>query len=717
MKYVYLAPILFPLLSFAQTLGSLQVIDTDNQSIVSTLSLSSPLTLDRTKLPKNFNFNVVVSNPSSVSFVRSQLLYEGQKDKQREDGTNYQRDDKKAPFAVGGEDAGVFKPLTLGKNKYSLNLVSTSKTGQTSSKAISLSLTGVYAPPQPLSQFEKYQIIDVDKNEVAATFPASASLELDLSKLPKNFNISVGVTNPSSVSFLRSQLLYEGQVDKIREDGTSYQRDDKLAPFAIGSEGASVYRPLKLGKDKYSLSLVISMKDGKTVSKKVDLTVLRPVQNPDDLGALKVFPKADNFPGSDSQAGRGGKICRVNRLADDLEAGSFRHCVSQNYPRIIVFEVSGTIKLNSVLTVNHPYVTIAGQTAPAPGITLYGNTFRIQTKEVLIQHVSIRLGNESGQRDAVEVFYYSDKVNGKSKCDRPAVENVVFDHVAISWGIDGSFDLQNLGCADKIRNVSIVDSFITEHLNDSIHGEGKHSFASLVGHGSRNIGILRNLYAHNVARNPRIDSNVQAQVINNYMYNVGWHGVEVRNASSMGELPSIINIINNVQGVSNTFYNKSAPALIGIQTRVGFVKNSIYTEGNEPYSKLYYITAPNKPAGEPLITAAEVFATAPVLSLEGINILPANEVKDHIIQKGGPRPHERDKINARLIDQMKIGLGKVIDAPDAAELAYLKENSSKPVNSRPFPEISNPDVDEDNDGWTVMDKVLYGYSKDVSLAD
>jgi len=104
------------------------------------------------------------------------------------------------------------------------------------------------------------------------------------------------------------------------------------------------------------------------------------------------------FPGAMGAAattpgGRGGEIVRVTTLAPN-GPGSFLEAVKKTGPRIVVFEVGGIIDLGEfTVKITEPYLTIAGQTAPAPGITLIRGGIDIAAHDVIIRHIRVRPGD------------------------------------------------------------------------------------------------------------------------------------------------------------------------------------------------------------------------------------------------------------------------------------------------------------------------------------
>ncbi len=98
---------------------------------------------------------------------------------------------------------------------------------------------------------------------------------------------------------------------------------------------------------------------------------------------------AGGTPGGD-----GGAVIRVTTLVGD-GPGSFRAAVTAKGPRTVVFDVAGVIDLGRKnIRIVEPFLTIAGETAPSPGVTLIKGDLAIQTHDVIVRHLRVRAGRD-----------------------------------------------------------------------------------------------------------------------------------------------------------------------------------------------------------------------------------------------------------------------------------------------------------------------------------
>ncbi|WP_161829824.1 pectate lyase family protein [Steroidobacter agaridevorans] len=207
--------------------------------------------------------------------------------------------------------------------------------------------------------------------------------------------------------------------------------------------------------------------------------------------AVLAFPGAEGF-GRYTKGGRGGKIYKVTNL-NDAGPGSLRAAVEAEGPRIVVFDVDGTIRLKSPLQIQNDFITIAGQSAPGGGITLRDYPLQISANEVIVRYLRARMGDELKlEADAVSV--------GQGR-------NIVIDHCSVSWSNDETLSVtQRVEPGLKhLTDVTVQWSIISESLNDAGHEKGQHGYGSLIqgSYGAR-YSFHHNLWAHHEARMPRI---------------------------------------------------------------------------------------------------------------------------------------------------------------------------------------------------------------------
>lgn len=138
---------------------------------------------------------------------------------------------------------------------------------------------------------------------------------------------------------------------------------------------------------------------------------------------LLAFPGAEGG-GMYTQGARTTKnmsVVHVTNLNDSGE-GSFRNAVLSGN-RVIVFDIAGTVMLESDLNIYASNITILGQTAPGEGICIGGASVRfLNCNNIIVRYMRFRSGDYAKTQE--------DGLGFKNCC------NVILDHCSISWSVD-----------------------------------------------------------------------------------------------------------------------------------------------------------------------------------------------------------------------------------------------------------------------------------------
>jgi pectate lyase len=387
--------------------------------------------------------------------------------------------------------------------------------------------------------------------------------------------------------------------------------------------------------------------------------------------ALAAFPGAEGF-GRNAVGGRGGRVIEVTNL-NDSGPGSLRAAIDARGPRIVVFRVGGYIELKSMLDVNSPYITIAGQTAPGDGICLKNYGLAVHADNVIIRYLRVRPSDITKQEfDSISIL------NGR---------NIIVDHCSASWALDEVISV--VSRRPTLGDVTVQWCMITESLNCSAHRKGCHGYASLIRAAFGNgVSYHHNLYAHNNGRNPRPGNYVRQSIDpcglifdfrNNVIYN--WGGKHAGyNDDGKNEANSItkMNFVNN-------YYIKGSNSTGGYAFRDTTATAKAYFAGNwmdgncpkDPWSLVEFVDftqaqkdaykqASQRPVGQ--VTTDDAPTAYTVVLADAGAVFPV-----------------RDAVDKRVLDSVIKKTGRIIN--------HIGE-----VGGYPPLATGTPPVDSDHDG-------------------
>jgi hypothetical protein len=359
-----------------------------------------------------------------------------------------------------------------------------------------------------------------------------------------------------------------------------------------------------------------------------------------------VIPLRAEGYGSASRGGEGGREIWVTNL-NDQGRGSLRKALMTPRPRIIRFQVGGTIKLERRLVVTSGRLTIDGlSAAPHGGITIEGGLGFKDCEDVILRHVRLR-----GGYDPLGIYHS---------------RQVLIDHVSAAWATDENIDVWNS------RDVTIQWSIIAEALAEGGHEKGAHSMGSLQSGGSTRVTTHHCLFTGNFDRNPllygprpddfRPQVTYSFDVINNVIYNY-WHGAKVSRGatvnfignsfragpdSSAGKAEILVDPVPG--GPTGVFVRDNRGPHRRSETSAEDALVLIYSQDNRQPD----------PRWGAFDSRAEVYIAREAFPAPGhaaVTTQPAEEAYDRVLARAGAWP--RDAEDERLVREVAEGTGTI----------------------------------------------------------
>jgi hypothetical protein len=344
------------------------------------------------------------------------------------------------------------------------------------------------------------------------------------------------------------------------------------------------------------------------------------------------FPGAEGF-GAFTPGGRGGKVIPVTNL-NDSGPGSLRVAVETPGPRMIQFDVGGTIALKSTLHIKEPFITIDGEKAPGAGILLRNYGVEVQTHDVVLRYFRVRVGDDTVHLDKPgEREMYYDGAGEHALYFIEGSKNCIADHLSLSWATTKILSI------DKMSDlITIQWCFLSEPLNFANHG-----LSVIIGQGR--LTWHHDLIAHGQSRNPRFGTLVDADFRNNVIYDWG-------DTCGCGEFDRVNYVGNYLKpGPSSRARKPFHDGIDVVMPKTLFLSNNVIEGFPQVKENNWLGTGYDRDT----FAAAEPFPAPPVTTES------AETAYERVLKEAGATLPHRDAVDERIVKEVRTGTGRIIN--------------------------------------------------------
>ena len=393
---------------------------------------------------------------------------------------------------------------------------------------------------------------DKEKAQYAANTLIIGGIDENNIKLSSFYLADTGLYD-SSISWVSSNEEYitiDNNYDEDPETGNVTRIDGYIA---------KVTRPDR-DKNPVVVNLTATVNvNGETAEKTFSLIV-----QPEDQ--IKAYPGVEGY-GAYSVGGRGGAVYHVTNLNEKGE-GSLAYGIEElKGPRTIVFDVAGVIDMSKrseglkFKGEKGSNITVAGQTAPFPGIEIKGRGITLSNvHDVVIRHLRLRIGGTKPDGDV----YQEDPMSIGNSHD------VVVDHCTMQWSIDMCFRVTG-------NDVTLSNNIFDKPLTDNTpHEKGEHPYVGMINEGASKVSFLKNFIGDSTQRSPRITDADWIDAYNNLLYHCS-AGFDIYNYEWQDK-NSKMNVYNNFARKGPRFSNDKPYRSGRGRTYAGGVM--VYFDGN-----------------------------------------------------------------------------------------------------------------------------------------